>query len=60
MHPYLGENSMAMSQSQHFSMKLYKSCVALQKFAATPVMFHQIGTRVQGLLPKISFELLGY
>ena len=39
-----GVDSMAMSQSQHFSMELYESRVAsLQRFVAMTVMFHQMG-----------------
>ena len=57
----LGVNSMAMSQSQHFSMELYESRVAsLQRFVAMTVMFHQMGMRVQSFFPKISFGLFGY
>ena len=60
-HSQLGVNSMAMSQSQHFSMELYESRVAsLQRFVAMTVMFHQMGMRVQSFFPKISFGLLGY
>ncbi|KAL7540954.1 hypothetical protein ACHAXR_010517, partial [Thalassiosira sp. AJA248-18] len=60
-HPHPGVNSMAMSQSQHFSMELYEARVAsLQRFVAMTVMFHQMGMRVQSFFPKISFGLLGY
>ena len=56
-----GVNSMAMSQSQHFSMELYESRIAsMQRFVAMTVMFHQMGMRVQTFFPKISFGLLGY
>lgn len=56
-----GVNSMAMSQSQHFSMELYESRIAsLQRFVSMTVMFHQMGSRVQSFFPKISFGLLGY
>jgi len=60
-HSQLGVNSMAMSQSQHFSMELYESRIAsLQRFVAMTVMFHQMGMRVQSFFPKISFGLFGY
>lgn len=60
-HSQPGVNSMAMSQSQHFSMELYESRVAsLQRFVAMTVMFHQMGMRVQTFFPKISFGMLGY
>ncbi len=56
-----GVDSMAMSQSQNFSMELYESRVAsLQRFVAMTVMFHQMGYRVQSFFPKVSFGLLGY
>ena len=42
-HAQPGVDSMAMSQSQHFSMELYESRVAsLQRFVAMTVMFHQV------------------
>jgi len=57
----LGANSMAMSQSQHFSMELYESRIAsLQRFVSMTVMFHQMGMRVQSFFPKISFGYFGY
>lgn len=60
-HATPGVDSMAMSQSQNFSMELYESRVAsLQRFVAMTVMFHQMGYRVQTFFPKISFGLLGY
>ena len=60
-HSQLGVNSMAMSQSQHFSMELCESRIAsLQRFVAMTVMFHQMGMRVQSFFPKVSFGLFGY
>jgi len=60
-HSQPGVNSMAMSQSQHFSMELYESRIAsLQRFVAMTVLFHQMGMRVQSFFPKISFGLFGY
>jgi len=60
-HSLPGVSSMAMSQSQHFSMELYESRIAsLQRFVSMTVMFHQMGHRVQSFFPKISFGLLGY
>lgn len=56
-----GVSSLAMSQSQHFSMELYESRIAsMQRFVAMTVMFHQMGTRVQNFFPKISFGYWGY
>jgi len=60
-HAQPGANSMAMSQSQHFSMELYESRIAsLQRFVSMTVMFHQMGMRVQSFFPKISFGVFGY
>jgi hypothetical protein len=60
-HATPGVDSMAMSQSQNFSMELYESRIAsLQRFVAMTVMFHQMGYRVQTFFPKVSFGLLGY
>ena len=53
-HASPGVDSMAMSQSQNFSMELYESRVAsLQRFVAMTVMFHQMGYRVQTFFPKM-------
>jgi hypothetical protein len=47
--------------SQDFSMELYESRIAsMQRFVAMTVMFHQMGSRVQGFFPRMSFGLLGY
>ncbi len=60
-HATPGVDSMAMSQSQNFSMELYESRIAsLQRFVAMTVMFHQMGYRVQTFFPKVSFGLFGY
>lgn len=60
-HATPGVDSMAMSQSQNFSMELYESRIAsLQRFVAMTVMFHQMGYRVQNFFPKMTFGLLGY
>lgn len=56
-----GVGSLAMSQSQHFSMELYESRIAsMQRFVAMTVMFHQMGMRVQTFFSKISFGYWGY
>ena len=56
-----GISSLAMSQSQYFSMELYESRIAsMQRFVAMTVMFHQMGSRVQSFFPKISFGYWGY
>jgi len=56
-----GVSSLAMSQSQFFSMELYESRIAsMQRFVAMTVMFHQMGMRVQSFFPKISFGYWGY
>jgi len=50
-----------LARSQHFSQELYESRIAsLQRFVAMTVMFHQIGSRVEGFFRRISFGLLGY
>jgi hypothetical protein len=55
----IGDFSLAMSQD--FSMELYESRIAsMQRFVAMTVMFHQMGSRVQGFFPRMSFGLLGY
>lgn len=56
-----GISSLALSQSQHFSMELYESRVAsMQRFVSMTVMFHQMGSRVQNFFRKISFGYWGY
>jgi hypothetical protein len=51
----------SLARSQEFSMELYESRIAsLQRFVAMTVMFHQMGSRVQGFFPRMSLGLLGY
>lgn len=73
---YFGESCMqgvAMSQfsknaaltgatkSQDFSQELYESRIAsLQRFVAMTVMFHQMGSQVEGFFRRFSLGFLGY
>lgn len=51
----------SLENSQRFSMELYESRVAsMQRFVAMTVMFHQMGSRVEGFFHKLSLGLLGY
>ena len=46
---------LSIEQSQHFSMELYEGRIAsMQRFVAMCVIFHEMGKRVENLIPALA------
>jgi hypothetical protein len=55
------KDAYALSRSQQFCQMLYESRIAsMQRFVAMCVLFHEVGSRVEGFFRSLSFGVLGY
>lgn len=54
-------DAFTLSQTQHFAMELYESRVAsMERFVGMCILFHQMGSNVEGFFSKWSMGFLGY